>query len=762
MILVTVLTTFAVLESFVGRHLCHGEHTLGEERSTTLSIVVVLPTTDELVGDHDQWQSREEILPGAQLALKEISETETLPDGYELEVIPVRVPFCDLTEGIIQFFEEFVPRRHRIIAVSHFCHSSVQYVSRLLMHDALKVIQISATPTQYGNTQHSILPSAELTVKAGVETMKMLDWNKVALVSNQSPNSKIAKQTFQKVAEEHGINVSLKLEIQTHDYGNILQELLNFGTKIIVSFVSPHEAIEILCSAYLHEFRLPNYAWIFMETDVSEIIEETKLICAQSREAASSALNNAIFLRSKLDTLEFHTLPSGLNYNENVETYHEELVKANVTNPRYANALHDSIWALALAVNGSLSELSKRNQSLDDNNERSGITDTLEEQLSRLTFQGMTGFLNFSRHVASRVSLVELFQIQSGQPKEIGTYDTHSDQLFLNESALGEVPTITLRKVYVLYHIGLTIILSVFILLIFALTTIAMFLFFYHRKQPAIKAASSTLSICMFVGCYFLLTSSLFHTINSGISKHESSASVRALICSLDTYLINVGSDIVLATVIAKTLRIYHIFNKFGKVGRVCSDQGLLVLILTTVFIKILMLILWTAVDINHLVDVEWYIKQSPPPHLLVRQQCQSKYMNLWIALLVGYSLILLVILFVLSIATRKIKRKYFNESRKLRSLSFVLVCHIFITWALYSLLRFIESSVLSKVVYSFNTALTALFCQLFLILPKIAPLMRHGCRRRQRHLETQPSRISLASYYQVSKTQLITESTVI
>ena len=53
----------------------------------------------------------EEILPGAQLAINEINDTSDLLSGYQLEGIPVRVPKCDLSEGIVPFVEELTSYR---------------------------------------------------------------------------------------------------------------------------------------------------------------------------------------------------------------------------------------------------------------------------------------------------------------------------------------------------------------------------------------------------------------------------------------------------------------------------------------------------------------------------------------------------------------------------------------------------------------------------------------------------------------------------
>ena len=42
------------------------------------------------------WQKSEEILPGAQIAAKEINNIPNLLSGHRFEVVPVRVPQCEL------------------------------------------------------------------------------------------------------------------------------------------------------------------------------------------------------------------------------------------------------------------------------------------------------------------------------------------------------------------------------------------------------------------------------------------------------------------------------------------------------------------------------------------------------------------------------------------------------------------------------------------------------------------------------------------
>ena len=216
---------------------------------------------------------------------------------------------------------------------------------------------------------------------------------------------------------------------------------------------------------------------------------------------------------------------------------------------------------------------------------------------------------------------------------------------------LGIIPSDTLDHIYVEYSIALTVFVAI---LGFTLTTISICLFIYYRKEPAVKATSSTLSLCMFIGCYLLLTSSFFQVITNGTSVYGSKQSLQVFICMFDTSITNVGIDIVFATVIAKTLRIYFIFNTFGKVSKLCSDQGLFIFISSILSVKIIMLIIWASFDVLRLIDVQQLVSNTVPPFIRVVQPCRSVHHEFWIffafGLAASYSTLLALIMVLLAI----------------------------------------------------------------------------------------------------------------
>ena len=76
-------------------------------KSTALQIMAVIPTAcgSDDITQLPNWRKGEEMIPGAHLAAKEIKAISNLLSGYTFEVIPVRVPQCELSEGIVPFLK---------------------------------------------------------------------------------------------------------------------------------------------------------------------------------------------------------------------------------------------------------------------------------------------------------------------------------------------------------------------------------------------------------------------------------------------------------------------------------------------------------------------------------------------------------------------------------------------------------------------------------------------------------------------------------
>ena len=184
-----------------------------------------------------------------------------------------------------------------------------------------------------------------------MQLIKALGWRKIGIIGSglyhDTHYSRI-KEVFTSVAQEHTIT------IVTHEDSNpvksvnkILKNLKNSSAKILVAFVPPSEAVEIICEAHLQGFKWPYYVWVFVEASSDEMIKSTDK-CSETTMILT--LEN-IFLDLHLKQHEPQDiLNSGVMYSTFVETYLHKLKEASNTeclqsNP-YANIFYDVTWSL--------------------------------------------------------------------------------------------------------------------------------------------------------------------------------------------------------------------------------------------------------------------------------------------------------------------------------------------------------------------------------------------------------------------------------
>ena len=693
-------------------------------------IMLVVPTTVHFDGyckyQLPKWERGEEILPGAHIAVSEINGSPEILRDFQLEIVAIKVPMCSASAAINAFVGNLTSRtKNNVAIIGYFCDNLAHTFSRLVGRSRFEVIQISAMPPFFSWSNHNIdipyfhyiLPSIDVYAKATVMLVKTLGWRQIGIISNgwyHDVHFSRIKEAFTSEAQEHGITTVLHEESNpANSMNKILRDLKNSYAKVIVAFLPPSEAVEIVCKAHLQGFNWPNYVWLFVEISSDEMIKMTNK-CSET--TMIMAMENVIFLDLHLKQYKAKDiLSSGVSYSTFVETYHLKLeTSTNIdclqSNP-YASVLYDIIWTLAIAMNTSM------NRSL--NHSRTII----EKELRQFTFQGASGLLNYTKPGAALNLSLGIFQVQNGDAVLIGLFNSYRQQILLNRSALKEIPSDELDRVYILYPRYLTGILCICFIFMMLFTTVTMSLFVCYRNHPEIKATSSVLSLCMFAGCYLLIVSTLNHTIASGVVIDGTV--LRFLSCWGNDFLNTVGLDLVLATVFAKTLRIHYIFNKFGKISsQLWSDKGLLGLILAIMSVKGVIMVLWIVVDTNYLIDEVRIPLQGFPPHQVVVQKCYSRYPIVWIALTFGYSGILGLFMMIVAILTKNVKRERFKDSKKICTLVAVLFLSYCAGCVLWFFLRETGAYIGSKVFSDLAFYAVPFVCQIFLFLPKIIPLL--------------------------------------
>ena len=694
-------------------------------------IIVVMPTTKDeneyCDGSQPKWERGEEILPGAHIAVEDVNAHLNMPS--KLAIVPIMIPQCGVTTRIGDFVGNLTSVAINPIAiVGYFCDNVAQFFSQLANHKSFGVIQISASLPILRHSSHMkylpniyhILPSPSVCSATAAQFIHKLGWSSIGVISKGWYHDKQfsrMKGEFLRSIRVYNIAIVFQMEENViYSSRHIIDKLKQSIAKVIVVFLPPSEAADIICESYQQGLIWPKYVWIYVETNSADI-RNTRSCSGDMLAAKEKAI--FVHLHNWLPRAD-ETLISGRNHSTFTNIYTQQL-KERPLRPQclqfnhYASILYDSIWAIAKAMNRS-----QMNTPLDKiSNSRESTVGALADVI----FQGATGLVNFSQEGAAVQLTVDISQIQQGKTIQIGSYDSSSNELMLNEGALGYIPSDDLDHTYLLYPLYLTVLLLVFMSLSLIFTTVTMSLFIHYRNNPEIKAASSVLSLCMFMGCYCLIISSLLHTVASGHIIENTV--LRYAECWGNTFLFTVGIDMVLATVSAKAFRIYHIFKTMTRLSPKWSDKHLFLAILGILAIKVLLMVIWASVDINHLIDERKLNLQSFPPHYVIIQKCYSRNLGLWVGLAFGYSGILFIPMIIAAILTRKLKGDRFKDSKKICALVAVLIILMSIGTSLWFFLRAVEENIGSKVVYSLGFTLAALACQIFLFLPKIVPSVR-------------------------------------
>ncbi len=164
-------------------------------------------------------------------------------------------------------------------------------------------------------------------------------------------------------------------------------------------------------------------------------------------------------------------------------------------------------------------------------------------------------------------------------------------------------------------------------------------------------------------------------------------------------------------------------FRYFGKLKKSWSDSRLVLVIAAIISIKLFLLVLWISVD-NNVIDTPEFQQESEPPYYWVKQPCYSDYQGLWGVAVYMYTILLLVLLFILAIKTRKVSHHDFKDTKKLSTLVLCILVILLMFGLLWGILRQTGYPIASIVCLDLGYSIGVFVVQTFLFLPEVVPPM--------------------------------------
>ena len=728
----------------------------------TLRLLVLVPFPDPRPSAG--WDRGLELLPAARLARDHVnSNTDILP-GYHLELIEASSDACTVpavSKAFVSFTQHATSKddlKSVLGVLGLACSTVTANISPLAGRSELDYIQVSMSNSPLFRSREEyphlwrVLPSSLAYAATAINVVIRFNWTRVATVYDGSGVFFYSTAlSFIELVKQSGKMSPLVSPIQGTSelyITGVLDSIRSKGLRIIFLSVSEAQSSAILCKAAQLGLVWPGYVWII---SARSTIKEFLLDVPCPVEQLLFALENAILFSFELAQSNPQTkLVSGITYEEYHRQYLTQLellqeeerfsqynnsIATNENHTLFANPMYDEVFSLALALNQSLPLLNELNISLQDDlaTNRTAITEAIETQFTRIAFQGATGFISFDEN-REGLSPIVLYQVRNSSVVTIGEYDSVTNHLTLTNINASSVPDDQIEtkfkriaqpiSVFVFTASGLTVI----------YTSVVLFFVLLCSQSKVIKAISPILSVVIFIGCYMESLAAILRTIVYAFSIPTVAYQV---VCCLEIWLGSTGLNLVLSTVLLKLARIYRIFTYFGKTGKIWSDVSLLFMVLSINFPVNLYLAIWFAVETPMQKRAMITRTDVVPPFIEVTNRCYSENFQVLLIILFIPSIILLFIVIIFALLTRKINRANFKDTKKITA--YVVLIFVTIVFALpaWKLLEVANLEDFAHLALTMGFVCVALLTVSFLFLPKIITILYASYQKKRTYILT-------------------------
>ena len=685
----------------------------------TLHLLALVPLAEHAgVSLQRPYHTGEELLSAAQLAVDKINTRGDILTGFNLELVEANSETCNqslVTETPVNFVRRVTDGDLQIVGVvGLLCSTVTQAVSPLAGRPGIDLLQISAgaiSPVFTNKEEYPhlyrMIPSSAVYNDAVLALMTEFKWGKISVVRD----TVLIQHTT--TADDFVTKIDKRNELDRAFFGEVtptfpttpIQSLLPMRARIIYGSVTAYEARELLCESYQ---KLLDFVWLFHDLSIEDLALHTAKC---DNETMRRALEGVFFLRYRLQPTPNTTLVSGQTYTE----YLMELAdRMNVTQENHhADALHDSIWAFALALNNSVPgelELERRN-----------LTASLERNLRGVHFYGTLGEIAFNEE-REVVTEVDIFHVRDGEEIYAGYYSPITGNITVQlppERILSDEFERVIRL-----HLAFPVILYVITSALIVFTTVVLVLFIYYWNKPLIKATSPSLSLLMLAGCYMMYMAALVVATTEFVPH-----TLFGRMCQVEIWFTTIGVQLIYSTLCMRLLRIYRIFffRSFKDPGKICSNQALVALSFIPVLVTVILLVLWRVLNP---VDTAYEIPISQQNNdiKLSAPMCGASMTTIiWIVTITyGVNGIPIVAVGILATLTRKVKISIFKDSKQVNTFVFLTVVSLCV-WLPYSLtfsamFKYPEAAICFGV---FPYLVIPFLCKAFLFIPRIW-LSRH------------------------------------
>jgi hypothetical protein len=702
-----------------------------------LLILVPKPTLDPLLPLFYQPSYAEgpALVLAAELAVEMANRNSSILSGYHLNLLQ-KDSGCSVPFKAVEAFAEGLLRSVYgktspiVGVVGPACSLSALAVGAVSGRSDIALINVhlAGTHVLQNRTQYpysfGLIDSSDLIGRALVSLTQLAGWtDKVALFYDTSRQYSLS--VSQMIGKHEAVDVTSDF---LEPVGIGLEELspVIYATdkfRVIFLVVGSELLSRIMCIAYSKDFTYPTYQYV-IDMDVPESVHSVHFAagsetynCSQSQ--VKEALNGSIFVALQVERLDVEAITSsGISLRAFEELYSNRTSSENIEPSLYGAAWYDAVWALVLALDGATATTDLGSYRFGHQN----VTDMIAENLVSTSFEGLSGNVSFNDTTGHVDQNAQFFVMNADDVTQFMHYSKEGDVLVYNQSLVAENFFIDncFDEVILTLPQPLTYFILVLLLFGFLLTLALNVATCVYRRAASVKASSVKLSQVTFIGCYVLALSLLFTILMYGFTDKIH----RSAVCKLQHLLdisMSVGLTLLLGAVCVRLWRLHRIFNHFQNPGVLLSDHYLILIISILVFIDLAINVPVFFVEEYQPTTVEIGRREST---ITKKLTCTSTYFYLYFAFSFLLGSVLLGVISVLAILTRKIPIRNF-KTRSVMYLSYMLAAVVPFSIGTYLISASLNHMVLRCCVLCFLLLFLILIPCVMLFLPPLLPIFK-------------------------------------
>ena len=681
---------------------CSVSFCVTSDERQTVAFLVLGPFPDNGTNFKPDWNGGPALISAARLAADRINNRTDILPGFKLKLLEGDSGCNLMTKTALSFasnvFHSPAKNDNVVGIIGPSCSAAALFLGSLGAKENVSLIQISPAATspnltcieKYSNTFRMLSSSIQYvdTIRA---LMKENEWKNVAAFYVGS--RPYTQATFHQMLNKSRRHIGFYSVV--YDSYIPLRDI-EAQYKVVLVFAGAELSRKIMCLAYHSQPPLiyPVYQWIFHDKTKDQFLmrfnftyKGTFYNC--SIQEMAKAMEGAIlnYYRFKRENSSMMT-DVDLVYDDYQELYKQylndilqELPEDQRTfeenGEKFAVAYYDAIWAMALSLNQSLSQISLSNYSFGNPHD----TAIIKSHLSELEFEGLLGKVAFRNSTQDSITTIDIHQFEDNDTNIIGNYN--GTELVLNDSA--KFVTGAFREELVSVHLAATAMVLCLTLLILFLVVGLHLIYILYRKEKSIKASSPNLSHLIFSGCYLILLQCFVKVyefsgwmVGNGDTQLHEHAIIMGVLCNIDVWCYTLGLSLIMGTLCGQLWRIYRIFNHFHSRALYLSDVSLVLFVICLLNLDLVVLITWTAYDpllaTFQQQEVKYSDNPSEEPVIPIRVQCFCEYYEIWLPVVCGTNTLVSVCVVVLSILNRRISRKHFKVTKPINIMMYFMM----------------------------------------------------------------------------------------